>query len=719
MEVTLRGEIERITYFNEENGFTIARVKVEGEKGLVTVLGNIASPMPGEVLDMKGKWVEHNKYGEQFHIESYKTAMPATVYGIVKYLGSGLIKGIRSEMAKRIVAVFKEKTLDIIDNDIEKLKQINGIGEKRINMIKEAWEEQKEIREVMLFLQSHGVSSTYAAKIFKNYGNNSIEIVKENPFRLAYDIFGIGFITADNIAKNLGFAKDSDARIEAGILYVLNKTGEEGHVYYPYHLAIKKCVELLDVEDDIIKKGIERCYQDKRLIIEDIIKDAERYNALYSPALYLCEKNIAARIKAMLEVRSPLPEIDADKALSWIQKKLNIKLAQKQKEAITSAIKNKVMIITGGPGTGKTTIIRGIINIFSNIASNIMLAAPTGRAAKRMNEATGYPASTIHRLLEFSVGKEFRYNSENPLNCDLLILDEASMIDTFLMYNLLKALPLDAILILVGDINQLPSVGPGNILKDIISSNVATTIELKEIFRQAKKSMIVVNAHRVNKGMTPFYSTDKDRADFFFIEREDPEEVLKVIINLASKRITDSFGFDPLEDIQVLTPMHKGTVGAGNLNKELQKVLNPGALEADKGVRIYAVNDKVMQIKNNYDKKVYNGDIGVITDINHEDQELTIKFGERYVEFSFSDLDEVTLAYAITIHKSQGSEYNAVIIPVVTQHYILLQRNLLYTAITRGKKLVVMVGTKKAMSIGIHNNRVTERFTYLKERLSE
>ena len=723
MLAELQGQIERITYTNEENGFTIARLKVYGQRDLVTVVGNLMAPTPGEILKVKGEWADHAKYGEQFKIVQYKTTVPASVYGITKYLGSGLIKGIGPVMAKRIVKQFGKETLDVIENDIEKLAEIDGIGKKRIGMIKNAWEDQKEIREVMLFLQTHNVSSGYATKIFKHYGNRSIQVVKENPYRLATDIFGIGFVTADHIAEKLGFSKDSELRAEAGILYVLHQLADEGHVYYPYEALVKKCQEILAVDREVLVKAFGTIAVDKRIVIEDLNEHIEEFaenkKAVYLAKFHVSETRIATRLKRLVKAPGSIREIDPDKAIEWVQKQLAITLAGRQVEAVKCAVANKVMVITGGPGTGKTTIINAILKIFSTLKVNIMLSAPTGRAAKRMTEATGHKAKTIHRMLEYSIQKGgFQKNVDYPLDCDLLIVDEASMIDTILMHHLLKGIPPTATFILVGDVDQLPSVGAGNVLKDIIASGAIPVVELNEIFRQAKESLIIINAHKINSGLLPSpKQSDNKLDDFYFIEQEDPEEVVRIILELTKERIPERFGFDAVDDIQVLTPMHKGIVGAGNLNVELQSTLNPGQGGVMRGNRNYRLNDKVMQIKNNYDKEVFNGDIGRITRIDQEAQKVTISFDGRHVAYDYTDLDEIILAYAVSVHKSQGSDYHAVIIPIVTQHYILLQRNLIYTAITRGRKLVVMVGTRKALAIGVKNDKTKRRYTYLRYRL--
>jgi len=674
---------------------------------------------------MRGEWANHPKFGEQFKVVEYETKVPATVYGIQKYLGSGLIKGLGPVMAKRIVKKFGKETLDVIENEINKLGYVEGIGKKRIAMIKNAWDEQKEIRDVMIFLQAHGVSSGYATKIFKEYGNRSIAVVKENPFRLATDIFGIGFVTADSIAEKLGFPKDSGRRIEAGILYVLHKLSDEGHVYYPYEELIFKSREILDVDREVIVEALGTLAADRKIVFVDLNNSIEKFKennkAVYLAKFYLCETDISDRLKALSLSPKSIRNVDSDKAIDWVQNQLSITLAKSQVSAVRSSLKKKVMVITGGPGTGKTTIINAILKIFSMLKVKILLAAPTGRAAKRMSETTGFEARTIHRLLKFSFARGgFQKNEKRPLGCDLIVVDEASMIDTILMYHLLKAVPSSATLILVGDVNQLPSVGAGNILKDIIESNAVPVAWLNEIFRQAKESRIIVNAHKINQGVIPSFETSHLHGqdnDFYFIQQEDPDRVLEIILELVKVRIPQRFGLDPVDDIQVLTPMHKGVAGAGNLNRELQKMLNPGREGVIRGDRNYRVSDKVMQVRNNYDKEVFNGDIGRITQIFPENQQLAISFDGREVTFDFSDLDEVILAYAVSVHKSQGSEFPAVVIPVLTQHYILLQRNLIYTAVTRGQKLVVMVGTRKALAIGVNNDKTKKRFTYLWHRL--
>ena len=722
----LSGQIERITFTNEENGFTIAQVKVEGKKDLVTVVGSLMAPTPGEILEMQGEWAHHPKFGEQFKVAQFKTKVPATVYGIQKYLGSGLIKGLGPVMAGRIVEKFGKKTLDVIENEIERLAEVKGIAAKSIAKIAKAWDAQKEIRDVMIFLQSHGVSSAYAAKIFRRYGDRSIAVVKQNPYRLAADIYGVGFLKADSIAKELGFGADSEVRVEAGVLYKLQQLVEDGHVYFPFEPLIEQCREILGVAREPVVHAIGRLNADRQVIIEDIddgIEDFRENNkAVYLAQFHQCEVGISNRLKALLSAPKSIRKIDSTRAIEWVQQQLSFQPAEKQQKAIRCALENKVMVITGGPGTGKTTIVKAILKILSKLQVKMSLAAPTGRAAKRLNEMTGHQAKTIHRLLEYSIHKhEFLKNERNPLDCDLLIVDEASMIDTVLMYHLLKAIPATATCIFVGDVNQLPSVGAGNVLKDMIGSGCIPVIELNEIFRQAKTSRIIVNAHQINEGNLPALIESESfdpNNDFYFVKQDDPEKVLEIILELASSRIPQRFGFDPLDDIQVLTPMHKGVVGAANLNHRLQAVLNPANGAVMFGDRAFRVNDKVMQIRNNYDKEVFNGDIGRIAAIDPRERRLTAVFDSRNIVYDFSELDELVLAYAVSVHKSQGSEYPAVIFPILTQHYILLQRNLIYTAVTRGRNLVVMVGSRKALAIGVNNSQTRQRFTRLRERLT-
>lgn len=716
------GQVERITFCNEENGFTIAKVKVKGEKDLVTVAGPLPGVNPGELLELLGEWSNHPKFGTQFKVMKFKSVMPATAAGIEKYLGSGLIKGIGPVMAGRLVKHFKETTLDIIDTHPERLEEVEGIGKKRVQMIKNAWDAQREIREVMIFLQGHGVTSTYAAKIFKQYGQGAIKVVQENPYRLAADIFGIGFKTADKIARDLGMDKNSEVRAEAGILYVLHELADDGHVYYPYEPLIEKSQKILEVEKDIIVKGLARLFEDRRIVIEDLNDGKSNFvpnnKAVYLSGYHLAEKSISGNLKALLSTPSNLRRIEENKAVEWVQKCLAIQLTEKQMEGVKTAVTKKVMVLTGGPGTGKTTIIKAILEIFRRLTPRIIMGAPTGRAAKRMSETTGWEAKTLHRVLEWSPKEMgFKKDQDHPLDADVVIVDEASMIDNLLMHHFLKAVPKPAVLILVGDVNQLPSVGAGNVLKDIINSGAVPVVELHEIFRQAMGSLIITNAHRIHRGEFPQLPGKGELQDFYFIQKETPEEIAATILELVTQKIPARFKKDPVDDIQVLTPMHRGIIGGENLNKVLQEALNKSPIELTRGSRTYKQGDKVMQIKNDYDKEVFNGDIGRILEINFEEQKVTVGFDGRPVDYEFSDLNELVPAYAVSIHKSQGSEYPVVVIPLHISHYLLLQRNLIYTGVTRARKLVVIVGTKKAMSIAIRNNEILRRFTGLCRKL--
>ncbi|MDA8241813.1 MAG: ATP-dependent RecD-like DNA helicase [Nitrospiraceae bacterium] len=720
MYTELQGQLERVTYCNESNHYTIARLKVQGRRDLVTIVGNLLSVAPGEVLRLQGTWERHPRYGEQFKIASYESVLPATIKGIERYLGSGLIKGIGPVMAKRLVEKFGQDTLVVIETKAERLAEVDGIGSKRIGMIKKAWDEQKEVRDVMLFLQGHEVSTSYAVKIYRQYGKNSVRVVRENPYRLASEIFGIGFLTADKIAEKLGIPRDSSLRAEAGILHILGQFAAEGHVYYPFGPLTEECQKMLAVDNSLVIQAIEKISSEKKILVEDVPEGGggpER--PVYLAEFLHWEKGIAESLAGIMARGADVLRFDREKAIEDVQRDLGITLAANQVRAVKEALDKKVLVITGGPGTGKTTIVRSIIKICGSQGRKVVLGAPTGRAAKRLSEASGQEAKTIHRLLEFSPKQGgFKRNADFPLNADMVVIDEASMIDTALMYHLLKGVPGTAALVLVGDADQLPSVGAGNVLADIICSRRVSTVKLDEIFRQSGESLIIVNAHRINHGDFPFLSSKKEvPQDFYFIELEDPEEVCRMILNMCGKKIPEKFGLDPMRDIQVLAPMHRGVVGATNLNFELQKHLNPSGDELLRGEKALRRGDKVMQIRNNYDKDIYNGDIGRILSIDREEQELTVDYDGKLVQYDFTELDEIVLAYAVSVHKSQGSEYPAVVMPLLTQHYMMLQRNLLYTAITRGKKLVVLIGTRKALGIAIRNDKPKMRYTRLKERL--
>lgn len=724
MSEKLQGQVERITYNNEENGYSVLKVKVAGRKDLVAVVGSFVSITPGEVLRMEGSWGFHPRFGEQFKVEHYETVTPATVEGIRKYLGSGLIKGIGPVMAKRIISRFGEKTLEIIDQEVERLKEVQGIGSYRVQQIREAWEDQKEIRELIVFLRGQGVSAAYASRIFKHYGKESIAVLQENPYRLAMDVVGIGFVTADKIARNLGFPTDSPFRAEAGILYVLHEATEDGHVCVPGGWLLEHARELLQIPDSILEKALSGLLTDGRLIQHSLSAEAAAAfgdkEALYLRGYQVAEAQVARRLAFLQAFQRLQRPIDPGRAISWLETRLPFRLAPQQEEAVKQALTEKVVVITGGPGTGKTTLIQAILAVYRQLDARVCLAAPTGRAAKRLSEAARHPASTLHRLLEFSprLGG-FQRNEQKPLSADLIIVDETSMLDILLMHYLLKAIPNQATLVLVGDGDQLPSVGPGNVLQDLIASERFPVVRLTEIFRQARESHIIVNAHRIREGNFPqLYTTSDNLQDFYFIEKEDPEEVLRIILKLCTERIPQRFGLDPVEDIQVLSPMHRGVIGTQHLNTGLQEALNPQPRSIERVGRMFRLNDKVMQIRNNYDKDVYNGDLGRIRTIDMENHEVQVEVDGRSVAYDFSELDELMLAYAVSVHKAQGSEYPAVVIPLLTQHYLMLQRNLLYTAITRARKLVVIVGSKKALAIAVGNNRTQRRFTLLRERLT-
>jgi exodeoxyribonuclease V alpha subunit len=719
----LQGLVERITFASEEDGYSVIKVRAPGHRDLVTAVGKFISLCPGETLLMEGTWSTHARFGKQFQVHRYETAAPSTVHGIRKYLGSGLIRGIGPKMAERIVNRFAEKTLDIIENRIERLLEIDGIGKYRIGQIRKAWEEQKEIRALMIFLRSNGASSALAARIFKTYGQESVEVVSENPYRLAMDITGVGFLTADRLAENLGFAADSPMRAEAGILFVLNEGADEGHVCMPHSLLIERSAKTLGIGEQILEEAIERLKADTRLREEALsLPTSEQFGdnrAIYLRPMHVSETGAAARFAAIQRYRRLQAKVDVQAAVEWVKGRLNFSLAPLQEEAVRQALREKVIIITGGPGTGKTTVVQAILAIYEHIGARISLAAPTGRAAKRLSETTGRPAATIHRLLEFSpqLGG-FQRNEQKPLSADLVVVDETSMMDIVIANHLLKAVPSHAVLILVGDSDQLPSVGPGNVLSDIIQSGRFSVIRLTEIFRQASQSRIITNAHLIRQGAFPDLRAESgSRQDFYFIGREDPQEVLDTIVRLCTERIPRSFGLDPVDDVQVLSPMNRGEAGAQNLNLALQEALNPSGITLEIGGRIFRVKDKVMQIRNNYDKDVFNGDIGRIRSIDRENGQIRVEFDGRTAAYDFRELEELVHAYAITIHKSQGSEYPAVVFPFMTQHFIMLQRNLLYTAVTRARKLVVIVGSKKALAIAIRNNKMQSRFTLLKERL--
>ena len=707
---TIKGVVERITFQSPETGYTVLRFKASRHNDLVTVVGMLMDVVVGTNLEINGVWKVDKKYGQQFEAHTWQEVMPATVYGIEKYLGSGLIKGIGPKYAKKIVAKFGADTLDIIEENIERLGEVEGIGKKRIQQIKFSWVRQREIKNVMVFLQSHDVSSAYAAKIYKAYGNDAVKRVQENPYQLADDIWGIGFKTADTIAVKMGIEKDEFNRLRSGIKYALGELGNEGHVFAYREQLIKKGKELLDVTESQLDEAIERMMKNDDLKVEE--------DAIYLPPFYYAEIGAAKRLRMIISAEAEENIFTKDQMvdLGRIQKTLGISYDDVQAEAIHRAANSKVMVLTGGPGTGKTTTTQGIIQAFLDKGLSILLAAPTGRAAKRMSEATGREAKTIHRLLEFKPPEGYKRNEENPLEGDVLLVDECSMIDIMLMNSLLKAVPANMRLILIGDVDQLPSVGAGNVLRDIIDSEAVPVVRLTKIFRQAQQSRIITNAHKVNEGKFPDISNGKN-SDFFFLNREEPEVIAKEIVELVKNKLPNYYKVKPSE-IQVLTPMQKGIIGAINLNQELQKAINPSMEGIRRGGYIFKQYDKVMQIRNNYDKEVFNGDIGRILEIDTEDNTLTVLFDGRKVLYEASELDELVQAYACTIHKSQGSEYPIVVMPVSMTHFMMMQRNLIYTGITRSKKVCVVVGTMKALGYAVRNITVTKRNTMLKERLA-
>ncbi len=706
------GYIERFTYQNLENGYAVAQLKEPKKKELTCVVGVMAGVKAGETIRCFGTWKTHLVHGRQFELSHFKTERPADLIGIKKYLGSGLIKGIGPKFAEKIVEKFGTDTLDVIDKDPEKLRQIPGLGEKKFDLIVQCWKEQKSIRDVMIFLQAHGVSPAYANKIFKTYGDQSIEKVNENPYRLAREIFGIGFKMADQIAQKLGVEESSPLRLQAAVEYLLSELSSDGHVCFPEAEFIQHAEAELGLTG--FQTAIDWLVDERRLERVKMVSEGKFVPFLWIRNLYLSEQGIATELKRVSKEKSRLRQIDSEKAILWAEKKLNIELGQAQKEAVAQALKEKVLIITGGPGTGKSTITNVILTISQELTSFIQLAAPTGRAAKRMSEITKRPAKTIHSLLEVNFKNGgFKRDRDHPIEADLVVIDEASMIDTALMYYLLRAIPSHARILLIGDINQLPSVGPGNVLKDLIDTGWIPTCLLTEIYRQAKGSNIILNAHRINNGSIPDLRPSKD-SDFFFVEEEEADKALLQIRSLVAARLPKNYQLDPITQIQVLAPMKKGVIGTENLNLVLQETLNQNREYIQRSGRRFAKNDKVMQIRNNYQKDVYNGDIGFIQEIDAEEEVCRVSFDGKEIDYEFSELDELILAYAVSIHKYQGSEADCVVIPVHTSHFKLLCRNLLYTGVTRGKKLVVLVGNRRGVIIAVKNDEVKKRYTGLR-----
>jgi exodeoxyribonuclease V alpha subunit len=743
----ISGSVERVTYYNSENGYTVLRLKPD-EKGmlpfqyasprhqLVTVVGNLPEVNPGEWLKLTGEWTNHPKHGRQFQARKCEQSLPATAEGVKRYLGSGLVRGIGPVMAERIVDEFGVEALDVIELEPGRLREVPGIGPKRIDGIIEAWEEQRAIKDVMLFLQSHGVSTNLAIKIYKQYGDEALLVVQNTPYKLVQDVYGVGFKTADRIAQALGLEHDSTDRIEAGIAYTLVKMADDGHVYVPEEELEPETEKILAVDVEKISTVMQSLEQSQLIRRETLTyelkseteKDSElkEEKAVYLTPLYFSEVGVAKRLRKLIE--HPTSRLTALRAVhvegSTADKPLietvqpGVFLTEQQRMAVHTAINSKVTVLTGGPGTGKTTTLRSLLDLLDQYRLHYALASPTGRAAKRLTEATGRPAKTIHRLLEYNPGEGFGRGEEDPLEADMIIVDEASMLDLALTHNLLKAISPDSHLLLVGDVDQLPSVGAGDVLRDLIKSGVTAVIRLETIFRQASDSLIISNAHRINQGLMP--ETPKDTKDFFLFIKEDSNEAADLLIDIVNQRLPTRFGLDPFDDVQVLSPMYQGSTGVLNLNQKLQHALNPPGKKVERILnnQTMRVGDKVMQTANNYDKNVYNGDIGRVTEIDPIKQTMTVSIDGAPVVYDFLEADELMHAFAISVHKSQGSEYPCVVMPVMTQHYMLLQRNLLYTAVTRAKRMVVLVGTRKAIGIAINNNRVSERYTALDWRLN-
>ena len=717
---TLEGHLERITYYNPENHYTIAKVKTIKTHNLVTIVGSLVAVSPGQALKIKGAWETHPKYGQQFKIKSYEVTLPATIDGIRKYLESGFIKGIGPAMANRIVSSFGAGTFEIIEKNPEKLLEVEGIGKAKAALILNAWKDHHVARDLMQFLQEMGVNTSYCAKILREYGMDAVKIIRNDPYRLSTDISGIGFYFADTIAQKLGAPQDDPRRVRRCIIHLLQQFANQGHVFAYENQLFERCINLFQIERDLTCDALDALSAAGELVIENAADDHDG-RTVYLKTFHQAETGIANRLKALLSVPVIPPDIDTERISTEVQKKLAITLSSEQLDVLKEILSHRAAIITGGPGTGKTTLIRSINAIFAALGKHVLLAAPTGRAARRLSEVTRRKAKTIHKLLGYNFKEDlFDKNQDNPLVADAVIIDEASMVDTLLMFHLIQAVPVTSVLILVGDIFQLPSVGPGNVLSDMIKSTRTPVYYLKKIFRQAHESPIIVNAHRVRHGEFPLLKPlddSEDLSEFYFLEQNDPDKVVSTIVKLCSKAIPMRFDLDSVHDVQVLTPMHKGVVGTTNLNQVLQKVLNPNPVMVETRGNTFKIGDKVMHLINNYQKEVFNGDIGTISDIDRKKEVLSVDYYGRIVNYDFAEMDEISLSYAISVHKSQGSEYPAVIVPIMHQHFVLLQRNLLYTAITRGKNLVILIGTKKALSIAINNNKPKKRLSGLAYRL--
>lgn len=716
---SLRGLVERVTYHNPENGYTVAKLAVAGQPELVTVIGHFGSLSAGEAVRVAGSWGTHPQHGAQFKAASYEVEKPATLVGIEKYLGSGLIKGVGPKTAKRLVKHFGMEILEIIEHNPERLNEVRGVGPHRVALIGRAWQDQKRIKEVMVFLQTHGVATTYAVKIYKTYGDAAIDVVTKDPYRLAIDVWGIGFKTADQIARNMGVAIDAPMRLRAGILHVLGEASDQGHMTLPRGALLAQGGEILGVEPPQLEGPLLEAALAEQVVVEP---QPEGEPLIWLPALWYAETNLARRLLKLLARPSEVPD-DLPARLAELEAAGDLQLSDEQRAAVLVAVRSRVFVLTGGPGTGKTTTVKTIVRLLSAFDQIVLLGSPTGRAAKRLTEVTGHEAKTLHRMLEFAPDRMgFTRDADRPLEADVILVDEASMLDALLANSLLKAVPPLGSLILVGDTDQLPSVGPGNVLRDILASGRVPAVELTKVFRQAESSDIVANAHKIRRGEMPnlIIPTGQVRADCYFLEAETPEDAARLIANAVGRSLPKRFGLDPVADIQVLCPMNRGAIGATALNLLLQDTLNPsrpGVAGVQVGARTFRVGDKAIQLRNNYDKQVFNGDMGVVEAIDPEDQELTLRTTDGPIAYDFSDLNELALAFAITVHKSQGSEFPAVVVPIMTTHYPMLQRNLIYTALTRAKRVAVLVGQRKAIAMAVRNADVNKRFTRLRERL--